>query len=380
MKIGIDGRVLEKEMTGIGRYLINILNELPNHDFHNSYYIFTNQPQIFIKNGYFKSIISRYPFSKSKLFTPFWLNYAIPKLIRKHNIDILIGPNIFVPNTKVKGTKYISIIHDIIPLTHPQFFPLSYRIFFKTLLPISIKNSDIIITNSNTSKKEIIDYFHVPDWKVEFIYSTYSNNFKPLNESEKKELGNELKINLPDKFLLYVGNIEARKNIDLLIILSDLIHEHKLNLKIILAGKPGYGFPRLIKEIEKRKDRIIYFNKVNERELLFLYNTAYAFIFPSFAEGFGIPPLEAMSCGLPVLASNCDALKEILGENAILHSPHDYNSFLLSIKNLLNDHNFYNSMKQKSLKHINNFKKENIAIKFIDIIEKVFNNRYKNQE
>ncbi|RCK72890.1 MAG: Glycosyltransferase [Ignavibacteriae bacterium] len=372
MNIGIDGRVLEKKMTGIARYLINILNEIPNHDSLNRYYVFTNRPQNLIDNKYFNNVFTNYPLINSKLFTPFWLNYVIPKLIDQHKIDIFIGPNFFVPTVKVKNVKYISIIHDIIPLTHPQYFPLSYRVFIRTFLPKSIKNSDFIITNSQTSKTEIIKYFNIPEEKIEYVYNTFPNNFKPLNNIEKEKIKAELILNLPEKYFLYVGMIEVRKNIDLLINISDLIKLNKLNFKIILVGKPGFGFSRLIKEINKRKDVIIYLNHVNDSELLYLYNFAYAFIFPSFVEGFGLPPLEAMSCGLPVLASDCNALREILGEDAILHSPYDANSFLNSIMKLINDNNFYNTMKIKSIRHTNKFTKENITKKFISIIEKVY--------
>ena len=136
------------------------------------------------------------------------MNFILPKLIEKFKIDLLIGPNILVPSIKSDRVKYISIIHDIMPLTHPQFFPASYRLFLKTFLPLSIKKSDLILTISQTSRNEISRYFKVPKEKIEVVYNTVSKNFRKLNEDELSKLKDELRINLPEKFVLYVGVLE----------------------------------------------------------------------------------------------------------------------------------------------------------------------------
>lgn len=371
MRIGIDGRVLEKKMTGIGRYLLNILEELPNCDRDNSYFIFTNKKQNHLSDDFYIYVTTDYPFLDSKLSTPIWLNFILTGLLKKYNIDLLIGPNILVPAIKLPKTRYISIVHDIMPLTHPQFFPISYRAFLKTFLPASIKNSNFIITISQTSKREISNYFNVPDEKIEIVYNTISKNFRQLSSEELEELKNKIKLDLPEKFILYVGVLEERKNIRLLIRLSDLIKEKSLDLKLVLAGKPGYGYKNFQNLIEERKDKIIVFNQLTDKELLLLYNSAFAFIFPSYVEGFGLPPIEAMACGLPVLASNCDALKEIIGEVAILHSPDDVNGFFNSLLKLNSNEHFYQSQKINSIKKAESFSKEKMVSNFVNVLKKL---------
>lgn len=374
MKIGIDGRVLEKPITGIGRYLLNILNELPKYDSKNDYFIFLNKNQNHIDNTFYKYIILDKPFLSSKVLTPFWLNYVIPSLIKKYGIEIFIGSNILVPPKKIEGCKIISIVHDIMPLTHPQFFPFFYRNFLRKYLPPSIGNSDLIITISNASKQEIVNYFKIPESKVKVIYNTISSKFRKLNDAELKKLKSESNLSLPEKYLLYVGVIEKRKNIDMIVKIAENLKSIDEKLKIVLAGRFGYGSNELKEKIKKLNDVILIYSNINDDDLLLLYNLAFAFIFPSYVEGFGIPPLEAMACGKPVVASNCDALREIIDENGLLCDPDDLNCFIEKIKSLNLDNSLYENYVSKSLKNSKRFSIKNTLENFLDVINIVNGN------
>lgn len=372
MRIGIDGRVLERRMTGIGRYLLNILDELPKYDNTNSYFIFTNNKQNHLTSSFYSYITLNYPLIKYKLFTPVWLNNVLPKVIYKYKIDLWIGPNILIPLKKIDSVKMVSIVHDIMPLTHPQFFPLTYRMFLKRYLRKSLSNSDLVITISSTSKQEIVNYFNFAENKVKVVYNTYSRKFKKLSDSELIQLQSKVNLNLPEKFLLYVGVLEKRKNIDLLINLINQLNEKLHDFSLVIAGKPGFGYRDFRDKLKMRSKKILILNSVDDDILLFLYNKAFAFVFPSFVEGFGLPPLEAMACGLPVLASNCNALKEVLDNVALLHDPMNVEAFTSSVIRLYTDSSFYNERVKLSLAHSKNFNQDKMIKSFIDVINSIY--------
>ncbi len=367
MKIAFDGRVLERKMTGVGRYLINILDELPNWDKSNQYFIFTNNYQKHIQNSFYVYRILEKPFINSKIFTPLWLNYFLPPELEKDEIDVLIGPNILIPTKRINNCFKISIVHDIMPLTHPEFFPYFYKNFLRIYLPSSIKSSDLIITISEASKKSICEYFNFPEEKIKVVYNTISKNFRKLTEEEIIKVQKESTLNLPKKFLIYVGVIEKRKNIDLILKLAENLNRIDNDLKILLVGKPGYGYKRLKWKIDKLSSKVFELNQVSDRDLLLLYNKARMLLFPSFVEGFGLPPIEAMACGTPVIASNCEALKEIIGEDGILCEPNDLNCLMEAVNILLNDQEFYSNMVQKGLEKVKLFSREKMIKSFLEV-------------
>ncbi len=318
MRIGIDARVLEKRMTGIGRYLLDILRGLILYDNSNEYFLFSCT-EIPVENDFYHKIKTGKSFLPSKIYAPLWLNIILPKYLKRYNIDIFFTVNHLIPIRGIKNIKTIAAVHDLAHKINKDFHPLSYRSYLDLFLPSSMRKSDSILTVSESSKKDIINYFNIMPSKIEVIYQAADSKFSPGNVSEDKGLYLHQKYNLPGKYILFVGAIEKRKNIEGILKISDLVHNKNNIVKTVLIGKPGHNFRIIDSEIKKREKYVTYLNYVDDEDLPAIYKQAFLFIFPSFYEGFGIPPLEAMQIGLPVLASNVSSLPEVVGNGGILH-------------------------------------------------------------
>jgi glycosyltransferase involved in cell wall biosynthesis len=369
MNIGIDARVLERKMTGIGRYLRDILYSFLN-DKENKYYLISTS-EINFGNDTFVQINTGKPKFPEKIYSPYWLNFVLPEILKQNSIDIFFSPNNLLPRRKLP-CKSVLVIHDLLHMVDRHYHPFIYKQYLKYQLPFSISASDAIIVISESTKNDIHKYFGVDKNKIVTIYPIPDLKFKPINvqESEVKNLKEKYK--LPDKYILYVGIIENRKNITGILKIADLLKTKHLDLKFVLAGRPGYGFNSIFSEIKKRES-VIYLNFVEDDELVLIYNLARAFIFPSFYEGFGYPPLEAMQCGIPVLSSNSSSLKEVVGDNGFLRDPLDYQGFADDINNLISNPNLYAEMKQRSLEQAKKF----CGKESIDKLHNIFSNLLK---
>ncbi len=369
MRILIDGRVLDRAITGTGRYLLNILDELPNLDNSNEYFLLTNN-KVVVENKFFRIVNIGSSFMPMKVSSQIWLNYVLPRAVDRYNIDLLFEPNILIPIVNLKS-KSVSVVHDVIPKIYKEYYPYFYKKYLSIFLPISLRKSDKVITVSMQSKKDIIKYYNVSPDKIDVTYNTASKLFKP--RTIKVERKNEFikQLSLPQKFLLHVGVLEKRKNIEGIISILDMIREKGSKLELIFVGKTGHDFDDISPLIEKRKNYIKRIEYLDDKSLAFLYNCAFAFIFPSFYEGFGIPPLEAMQSGIPVLSSNTSALKEVVGEGGIMHNPDDYRSFADDILKLEKNNEYYLQMKTKGLEQARKFNIKEVTQKIVTVFNKL---------
>ncbi len=184
-----------------------------------------------------------------------------------------------------------------------------------------------------------------------------------LPESEKTELKKQF--GSPEHIVLYLGMIENRKNIIGILRIADGISTENKSIKFLLVGKIGHGGKELLKEIKKREN-VIHLSGVDDQLLKKLFNLSSIFLFPSFYEGFGYPPVEAMQCGLPVLSSNNSSLKEVIEDGGILHKPDDYPAFVKDILRLLNDKDLYLEMRNRGIERAKYFTSDNTTREFVD--------------
>lgn len=365
MKIGIDARLLERKITGIGRFLIILLENFPTYDKNNEYYLFTYD-KIELKPEFYKNIPTVKSFLPQKLFSPIWCNFILPIFLKKYKIDILFSVNQVVPLIKIKDCKYISVVHDVIYKADPSFLPFIYRKYLQLFAYFSIKISDIIITVSEYSKKDILNHYKVGPDKIKVVHQSANKKFqtKLISDEEKKHLRKQF--GFTEKIVLYVGMLENRKNIYTILKVADMFADVRKDLTFVLVGKIGYGGKKIKSEILKRKN-VIHLMNIDDETLSKLYNISDIFLFPSLYEGFGYPPLEAMQSGLPVIASDNTSLREIISDGGILCNPTDYSAIFNEINKLLNDENYYDTVRKAGIERAKYFTLEKSVTQIINI-------------
>lgn len=372
MRIGIDIRVLEKKMTGVGRYLLNILKYIPECDDQNDYFLFSYGKLPQYEKGKIKNISTigfTPPEILQKLISPFWLNFILPTFLKKYNINLFFSPNHFLPIRNI-GTIDIIAIHGIGQKVNKDYHSLLYRKYADLLLSIAIKKSKLVIAVSESCKRDIVKFFNTPPEKIKVVYGAADEIFRPINLSNLEKQKIKKKYNLPDKFILYVGVLEKVKNIEGVIKIADLLKD-KTRIPILLFGKIGHHGRNYLREIKKRKN-IQYKGFIESKDLSYIYNLATIFLFPSFYEGFGFPVLEAMQSGLPVVASNTSSLPEVIGEAGIMHNPRDYEGFAKDILRLLEDKDFYDKMRKQGIERAKKFNWEKTTKEIVTLFNQVY--------
>ncbi|PIP78395.1 MAG: hypothetical protein COW85_04495 [Ignavibacteria bacterium CG22_combo_CG10-13_8_21_14_all_37_15] len=365
MNIGIDARLLERKITGIGRILTMFLKELPKIDKKNKYFLFSYEKLDFNEDAFFNNISTVKSICSQKFFAPFWINFILPKFLKRNNIDLFFSINQIIPLIRIKGMKYVFSLNDVIYKVNKSFHPFIYRKYLQFFTYFSIKSSDLILTISQYSKQDILKYYKVDESKVKVVYPAADNEFCPMNisENEKREIRKAL--GFPEHIVLYLGMIENRKNIIGILRIADEIYSQNKNIKFLLAGKIGYGGDKLLAEILKREN-VLYLKSVDDQLLKKLYNISSVFLFPSFYEGFGFPPLEAMQSGLPVLVAKNTSLIEIVGAGGILHDADDYHAFAEDILKLIANKELSQEMRAKGIEKAKEFSIQKNVKEFVE--------------
>ncbi|MCB2359669.1 glycosyltransferase family 4 protein [Clostridium estertheticum] len=370
MKIAIDARGINLyNGTGIGTYTENILKNLITIDSANNYHIFWSGNNFeSIKKENCKIIMT------SKKHQRFFEDYYFPENISKENIDIYHMPQNGIGFSQSISCKKVVTIHDLIPYVMPETVGRGYLLKFLKEMPMIVGNSDGIITVSEFSKRDILKYFPIDESKIFVTPLAADAKYTPLDKLHCKNFLKKA-YNLNNPFLLYLGGFSERKNVSSAIIaFSKVYKDLSENYDLVIVGDyrdSGQKLMKLTNELNMLS-HVIFAGFVPEEHLPLFYNSCDAIIYPSFYEGFGLPPLEAMNCGTPVIASNLTSIPEVVGDTGILINPYDIEGISLAIGNLLSSENLRSELSAKALLRAKQFSWKNTASRTLKVYESVY--------
>ncbi|MFQ5456260.1 MAG: glycosyltransferase family 4 protein [Nitrospirota bacterium] len=364
-RIGI--AVLMETIGGPRTYGYNLLKSLSSIDNENRYLVFTDNIDSFNNLGV-EPVLVRLESLYALLL---WDYLKLPYYITKHKIDIFHHTKNIVP----LFTSRISVvtIHDLAPFIFPETFPIHHRIYLqRNMLRVST-HAERIITVSQNSKKDIINILKVDEKKIDVVYNGISDRFREIKDSGLIS-GVRDKYNLWDKIILYVGTIQPRKNVDILIkVFHSLKRENKIEHKLVIVGREGWlskPMHLLIRELNLEGE-VFLAGSIPDEELPIFYNMADIFVYLSSYEGFGLSILEAMACCTPVIASNISSIPEVVGDSGILVNPKDLNEIKEAIIRLISDRNLHNYYCQKGIERAGHFSWDRSAKEVIKVYNKL---------
>jgi len=337
LKVFIDGYLLNKEPQGTQTYIRELYKEITKANPEILFYfgIFYDEEIIkqFSKMENIDFIFFRY---KSRIFR---MIYEIPRLLKNNKIDFAHFQYV-IPLIRNSKAKYIVTIHDILFNDFPKYFSYWYRLKRNFLFKYSAKNADYLLTVSEYSSKSLIKHFKLKNKKI-FITPNGVNQ-KYLEKYKKKDAIDYIYRKYKIKnYLLYVSRVEPRKNQELLIKCFIKLELGKQNYNLVLIGKNSIfnkEFKKLLKSLNQdNKSKIHYIEEVNQEDLIYFYKAATIFVFPSKAEGFGIPPIEAGALKIPVLCSKNTAMSEFNFFRPHFVNPNISENFETALLKIIND-------------------------------------------
>lgn len=379
MRIAIDLIPITGKEAGLQRYAQQLVKGLAEFDKKNDYILLLNEKAydfFYVKQSNFKNI---------KVKTPpkihfFWEQVYLPLHTLFKNFDILHFPVSAPPYFQFSSLKTIVTMHDLTFIIYPETMTKISRLYWTFFMKRGVKTAKKIIADSKSTKDDLIKHYNIPEEKVKVIHAALTRNFSTSLEasnfqSVKDEYG------LPEKYLLYVGTLEPRKNVRRLV---QAFHKAKSKKrfihKLVITGKKGWLFSEIFETVEKLRlgSEVIFTGFVPDEDLPGIYSGAEIFVFPSLYEGFGLPPLEAMSYGVPVLVSNSSSLPEVVGDAGILVNPEDIDDIANGILRLVEDQNLRNQLKEKGLQQAQKFSLERMAKETLEVYEEVANENTSN--
>lgn len=384
MKIGIDIRTLiDAQYSGVPEYTRVLLKEIFKLDKESEYKLFYNSARDLSKRipvfdqPNIKIVKTRWP---NKIF-----NYGWQNTLKWPKIDEMLGVNLFfMPHINFialgQNAKKILTVHDLSFLLYPEFFSWRKNIWHRTINARRfLRGFDTIVAVSENTRDDIVRLTGVDKDKVRVIYSGIDKKFKPLDkanaEVQTKLKSVKEKYQLPDKFVLYLGTLEPRKNVEGIIEAFDVCRQERsipTDCGLVIAGGRGWRYKNIYQTWQKSKQRdsIHFTGYLDEEDKVFIYNLAEIFVYPSFYEGFGFPPLEAMACGIPTVLGANSSLAEVAGWAGVLVDAYNIREISAGISQIFSDSKLNAELKKRSIKLAAEYRWSTTAKQYLELFAK----------
>ncbi len=371
-KVGINAHLLSGEASyrraGIHQYIVQVLRHLPWEEGEPTYVVFTQQKNLFEDKPGITAVSSRLS-TQNRLLRIFWEQAIWPWQVRKHNIQLMHSMAFVTP--LLSTCPAVITVYDLSFLHYPERFPALQRFYLSSQTRRSCRRARRIITISESSRQDVHRFFGVALNQIDVVVPGVDPVYRPLTAAtvasfrQKHGLG---------RFILHVGTLQPRKNIPVL--LQAMARLENPEVKLVLVGGKGWLYDDIFQQVQALglAERVIFTGYVPDDELPLWYNAAELLVFPSVYEGFGMPVIEAMACGTPVIAANSSSIPEAVGEAGLLFEPADLETLVKQMTAVLTDTNLKNKLSEAGLTHAQTFSWERAGRETAVVYQRAFQN------
>jgi glycosyltransferase involved in cell wall biosynthesis len=367
MRIAIDARKLHD--FGIGTYIRNLLRQLARLDTESEYVLLCQErdkPVAGALGPNFRSLVNDSPSYSLRE------QVSVPAALRREHPDVFHAPHYVLP--VLTRCPSVVTIHDCIHLMFPQYLPnRAAYVYARASIWSAARKSTRILTVSESSKRDILRFFDVPPEKITVIYNAIDERFRQ-QPSDDEVIRVQERFQLHGDFVMYAGNVKPHKNLERLIEAFHLVrHEAGLDVKLVVIGDEVSKYAELRRAVHRHNlhKYVRFLGFMPDETLAVLYRLAAVFVFPSLYEGFGLPPLEAMASGAPVVTSNVSSLPEVAGDAALLVDPYDPRAIADGIRRVLTDPALHAGLRERGLRRAAEFSWEQSVQRVRDIYREV---------